>query len=435
MPHVPAHLLNHAWLDEFNRVERRDPLLGAVHLGAACFWCAALSLGHAPESIAFGILLVVALLRVPRTHALYASLVRSTPFLLYAAWTVWNIASFAWSDVPLHKVGELVPRPLLALLALWPMAARWPLLLGALATGASASAIYTCATSIRLGGVRTRDQAGRLMSHLASASFMASVGACVLLALAVHLRSVRAWLGALVASGVCCLQVAVLAGRASLIFLAAGFVATLAVPSKARLPRARGWTVAAIGALALAAVAVNGPYLLERFRNFHPNAEPDSTIHESLVIPIANERVTLWRVAWQLGWERPLVGHGSNSWKAVGGAYIKEHQQELGKARDDANFLAALPTPHNMYINAWFTLGGVGVVLFLCMVATMLHGCFRNAANSWTGRAMLGVAAVWCVAGLFTAVDQIAVGAAVLALLVASACMRPPSARSSVSWI
>jgi hypothetical protein len=48
---------------------------------------------------------------------------------------------------------------------------------------------------------------------------------------------------------------------------------------------------------------------------------------------------------------------------------------------------------------------------------------------------MLGVAAVWCVAGLFTAVDQIAVGAAVLALLVASACMRPPSARSSVSWI
>jgi hypothetical protein len=59
---------------EFEAVERRDPTWSAIHLLAAMAWCAAISLGRAPEAICFGILAAVTVIRLPSTARLYPAL-------------------------------------------------------------------------------------------------------------------------------------------------------------------------------------------------------------------------------------------------------------------------------------------------------------------------------------------------------------------------
>ncbi len=311
------------------------------------------------------------------------------------------------------------------MLALWPLMHRLNLIVASLAVGALTSACFTLAASFGAEGIRARENAGRLIRHLFSASFMGVVGACALTAFAVHARTLTTWVTALVASGACCLQVAVLAGRASIVALAAGLGGLHLRRALRSMPWSRTATLAAILATTAAAAVLNGPYLAERFRNFQPGAEPDSTIHDTLIVPIANERVTLWRVAWAMGWDRPIAGHGVDTWKAVGGAHIAANYQHYGKSKSDAAFLASLPSPHNMYLNTWFTTGIVGVCLLVGMSYLLLIGFWRAAPRSWMGRAMFGITVSWCVAGIFAAADDIAVGSSVLAIMVAARAALP----------
>jgi O-antigen ligase len=425
---LTGNLTSSAWVEPFRAVERRDPTLAFLHLAAACLWSACISFGHAPEGIAYGALLVAAALRVPRTFTLYRPLLGSLPFLFFAAWTAWRLCSHMWSDVPLQRWSELFPRPFFATLALWPLVHRLNMIIASLAVGALVGACYTVVTSVGTEGVRARENAGRLIRHLFSASFMGVVGACALAALAVHARKFNAWAVALVASGACCLQVAILAGRASMVALAAGLGALLLRRAQRSMPWSRTATLGVIVAVIAAAAVVNGPYLAERFRNLHPSAEPDSTIHDTLILPIANERVTLWRVAWTMGWDRPITGHGVDTWKEVGGAYIAANYESYGKSKGDAAFLASLPSPHNMYLNTWFTTGAVGLCLLVGMSLLLLNGFWRATPSSWMGRAMLGIAMTWCVAGIFAAADDIAVGSSVLALMVVARAALPAMA-------
>lgn len=400
-------------LEPFRAEERRWPTLAAVHLAIGMAWCVALSVSGGAESVTFALLMAVALARAPSTIRLYGALFRCLPFQLYFAWVVWQVASNLWSVAPVESWAEaLVSRRTLALIALWPLAARWRELLAALCSGALLGAV-AAAVAVAWHGRLSLEAADLLIAkYRSSAGPLAAAGIVAAVAVMMGARSWALWWGALVALGFYALQLCALAGRAPALGAAAGVLTVLIRSGHFVGAIPRRYTLATLAAgLLVGGVVLGGP-LVERFSQVQVRDSDGVSLERS------NIRMVLWREAWNRGWERPIVGHGALAWRGSVGAEIAKDPGRFGVGASQAARLSQGNHAHNTLLGAWYGTGAVGVALLVGMLASVVVSLWRAAPRDWAGAAALGITGVYLVAGIFDDLGNVSVGGFLVALLV-----------------
>ncbi|WP_430868337.1 O-antigen ligase family protein [Demequina aurantiaca] len=199
--------------------------------------------------------------------------------------------------------------------------------------GPSAQALFTTGPNNVLDPLK----AGGLFVNGNVASMFLGTAALVFVAVALHFRRAWAgWVAALAALGV--LATGSKTGLLLLILLP--IAAALLVVASGRAG------VLAAAALLPALVAVGlaiPPFLSTRFPQYF--SELDAS---------AADRAPLWRAAWQLFGEQPLVGLGYGNWA--------EHAEAaVGRT---------IP-PHNLLLASWVNTGIVGLILTIAIITTV----------------------------------------------------------------
>jgi len=88
------------------------------------------------------------------------------------------------------------------------------------------------------------------------------------------------------------------------------------------------------------------------------------------------ERASLWQTHWQAFLDRPLIGHGLNTFRDINAHYATpEHWAALH----------VVGAAHNIYIQALEETGLIGMALFTAMLAGPLWRAFRQAVHGGRG--------------------------------------------------
>ncbi len=100
-------------------------------------------------------------------------------------------------------------------------------------------------------------------------------------------------------------------------------------------------------------------------------------------------RLVIWQYASNLIMERPVAGHGIRTSRALNKETnpIPFVYMDKGKL-EQGNTKAIALHPHNGIMQLWLELGGIGAMIGLALVLSILHG-IRNAATSPLGKALL----------------------------------------------
>lgn len=150
-----------------------------------------------------------------------------------------------------------------------------------------------------------------------------------------------------------------------LALLAAYFAKSLA---KAEVVRKVGQTVVFVLVIGVSASVMRGMI----FEN-NISLTDRATFQNNEVATSIDERIDFWIGAWELMWERPLVGHGPFSFKYL---YQAEKQRE---------FLAIADHPHNVFLKIGAENGAVAFfafVLFFMFVLAVWISRFRQLESS-----------------------------------------------------
>ena len=151
--------------------ERADPRGHAIHLGIALLWAAMQSITIAGEGIAWGLLVAIALLRLPRIHRAYRPVWRDRLWWVLVAWFGWSSLTVLWGPDARPAVASGIPdRWLITPLLLWPIMGRAWLLLGAFAVDGALHACIAIALSWDGSGWGSYDRF-RALSNLSSAQW------------------------------------------------------------------------------------------------------------------------------------------------------------------------------------------------------------------------------------------------------------------------
>ncbi len=140
----------------------------------------------------------------------------------------------------------------------------------------------------------------------------------------------------------------------------------------------------AVFATSAALVGVGGPSgVQERF-----SSEPVGTsdLNERLFSVSGNGRSELFRIAWDAGRERPLVGYGSGSFE-----YLWYERRPNRLVVRDA---------HSLYLETVAELGVIGLVILLAGLGTLVVGALRARRQRFVASG-LGVLAAWSAASAF----------------------------------
>lgn len=262
--------------------ERDDPRGHALHLAAAAAWGVCQSIANTPEGIAWGVLLAVTVIRLPKIHAAYGPALRSPAWILLLLWMVWMLVSVTWTHPRVDQVGALRPiRWLATPLLLWPVM-RYPwFLLGAIALGGFVQAIVVVVSSIRADQMPTYSDLSGLtgfgdLQIVMGTLFAILIGA----ASAVTVRTMLWRPALLVVSALAMYVVIQSGGRTSLLAGVASLLVLIIRPHRARLAlRFLGAAIAVTAVVVLAnlsGVGVKGwDRLVAEFRQVSPPAAVD----------------------------------------------------------------------------------------------------------------------------------------------------------------
>jgi len=88
-------------------------------------------------------------------------------------------------------------------------------------------------------------------------------------------------------------------------------------------------------------------------------------------------RTDLWRVAWRITEDNPVIGAGLNQFRAE----AKRHVREPGALNSVELIVDQPQTPHNVYLQVLAETGVVGLFLLLLAVATCAHAAWRAAVR------------------------------------------------------
>lgn len=420
-------------LEDFRSVERQDPIGSAVHLCVAVAWAASVAIGRVPEGVLWGVLVVIAVVRVHRTWHLYYAMFASRPWRWLALVWLWGLLVILWSpewpDSALEWLKFAVPRAFFIVPMVWPLLHRWRMLVWALAIGAGVAALASVANV-------------QLISHRYSAGLLADVGVAAAVAIMVHSSSIRVYFWGLLACGAVEAQLALMQGRAAFLASGAAIIAILARPLRKPGVVPNWLTAAAMVVVGVGVLALGGGSMVKRFgepfkllqqeratqvqgesKQLTPAQIQAQEARVSRTVPTLNVRIVLWRIAWERSLERPLLGHGHGAWKPAVRQAVSTDPTRYGADVIGEGWLAVTPPPHahNVLFDQVFTKGLIGLVFFLGLLACLWRRTWAMAGHDAARTAMLGILAAWCVGATMTGADQITIGVCVLSLLTLAA--------------
>lgn len=402
--------------ERFDEVERSDPVMAFVHLVAACAWMATVSIARAPEGIAFGILVAVAAVRVPRTARLYPGLFASGAFVLFLAFVEWQVLSVLWSSAPNLGVRDMLPRFVFVPLALWPVMHRWTAMMVALVAGAAVHGGVLTGVAIARTGWRPGQANGLLTKDICmtGVAFAVAVGAVA------GRPWGRGWFGGASRGGALVTLVLgqlILGQRMPVIASAAGGAVAVARPRPGR--RHAPWAWIGVGAVA---IAVAGGFLAASPRNrawisssWSLVAADAGTVTDDRLMKVTGARLPLVRLGLELWWEHPVFGHGARSYALASKDRFTCAPADYGVPPTQSGVMSALACAHNAFLDEASERGIVGVGLLVALLAACWWRAWR--LDPWSGTA--GMLGVWTVACLTQSMTVRGVAVLLLAVIVA----------------
>ena len=417
-----------AWMDPHARLEaaeRADPAGHAMHLAAAAAWGFAQSISNAAEGIAWGILLAVCVLRIPKAWRCWSVPLRSPLWLALAAWSSWIALSALWSPVQQPSMRDHFPdRWLLTPLMLWPVMGRAWVVLAAIAAGAFVQAGIAIALSwgptgmARYMSVRSASAFGQLQWQLHCAVALGAAG-------------IR-WLPlpGRVASGAGLAAALVVVSRAATRITALSSVAAMAIVATRPPPRTasgRRARIAAVACLvALVAVAAFLPVGIRIRKNaLSALRAADGDAAMRLVDSMTGHRSTLAAAALDIGSEHPWAGSGRGAFQALLPEWARERQHLYPEQATILEPLTAgtINDAHNAFLQS-FVDAGVGAALLLAaLLAGILVRLWRASRSDAVAAAALALLSA-IVLGAFSHPIAAKAPGAIIAVCLAVA-MRP----------
>jgi O-antigen ligase len=421
---------------EFEAVERRDPTWSAIHLLSAMAWCAAISLGRAPEAICFGILAAVAVIRLPSTARLYPALLRSPVFVALLAFAAWRGVAIFWSPNEQASWKDALMRAALVPALLWPLSHRWRQLAVAMATGAAVSA--TAMLGRNFDGHRfLRYESGkRLIGTPATVAMVLAMGVSLSAAWAMAARERAARIVAAVAALLCVGGMLVLDFRTGYVAAFGGFC--WAALCSARDPRRRRALVAGAAVVAIAGAATVGALSwrsadqLGALRQLMSGEDRSDHANDAAQIAyrFTSARSPVWLGAVAIWRSHPIIGAGTRSWGREFPPIVNAEHERLGVPAAPATIaaIAKLPGAHNAYLEELAERGIVGFLLLAAVLVLSARTLWRQcpAVDAVMASALL---AAWMTAALAESQSSQGVPTLLLCFVVARAAI--PHIRSS----
>lgn len=403
-------------------VRARDRHGDALHAAAAVAFVFLSALDQAPNSVAFAILLPVAIVRFAVFPVLFTPLLRWPPFWLGLGWVAWSALSALWSPLGAGALSTLsTQRALLALVALFPVIDRarllaWTLVLAA-ATNSGAQVLQRIGWIAQPGGLTWRPTGIVAIPAVAAIN----AGIAILLALGLMVRerpAARAALGVLVA--LCAAGLVLSSSRhaaLSLVFPLLLLPVFLVVGGHVR-PRTILQSAVACAAVAAAALALFGREFLGYFEAAQRDAE--AAMRGETGFSSIHARLFWWRLGLEEWLAHPVKGGGLASFQGFVDANpaTADFVAASGIAREEV----LQRHPHSSYARALAETGAVGFVLLLgAIVACLRCGLARAGRDPLIAAATAAVFFIaLATAGECIELMNVAYAPAVVAIAIAS---------------
>ena len=385
-------------------------VVARAHEGAALLWIAMLVVGNAPESIAFIVLLVTAVVRMVVDPGAWKGYFQKARCLLpFAMLCMWCVCAAAWSSSSTSKAVQSAPiRPLFGLAALL-IAVRGPW--AALLTLAASSTVMLTISAVKV-------LANPSLFRGYSEDFpgiMQSYSSTCLIAGALINGSVAAMIATrqrrYVAIGAVPLSVAAIVLRAtgSRMGAIAALIGTMtSVVSLVMSKCAHRWRlVIAVTMLTVVggALFLNSSASTRLFPIIY--GAPDKAFNgkpldgtAAFLHRVAGDRGPIWFVALSLAGQRPMFGWGSKSWKNIYPAEAKRLSPALGLEDPKViSTLASMPQAHNTFLQVFVEQGAIGLML-LCWVLVECWHRSKQVQDPILRAVLLGVLMVWLTQGM-----------------------------------
>ena len=353
--------------------ERADPRGHAIHVALAVLWAFVQSITNAGEGIAWGMLLAIAILRVPKVWWCWVPALRDPLWWVMVAWFAWTSLTTLWGpDLGASTPSRVPDRWLLTPFMLWPVMGRPWLVLGAMAAGGAAHACVALVLSWKGGGWGTYGEV-RGLSALTMTQWQ-FLSAFVLSVAGARWMAGAARAAAILAAVPAALGVWILAVRTVM----AAAIAGAAVAFLRPFPRARRarWGLA----LACVATVFAGAWLVARspaWQRVEESIEQASELRaegrrDAAIATASGARLTLIRAALDIGREHPILGGGAG-WFAARlpqWAFVQVAREGRESELFAGLVQGSIKDAHSTLLQAWVD-GGIPSAALL---ATLLFG-------------------------------------------------------------
>jgi O-antigen ligase len=360
------------------RLEAEDPRGHALQLLAAMAWCLLGGLGSTAESVGWGVLLAIALIRLPKSWATYRPAIRDPVWILMGVWWLWGLLSLTWAVPGTDLVEGMHPyRWLLTPLLLWPVAGRPLVLLSCLGIGVFIQTVATLLMSWGPEGL-ARYTEMRGLTNVGNLSWDLTV-ALILATAAIRFATWRELPGGLAMLAVASIAVAHAAFRFSLVTIALSVTVLLARPRTRWRSSGRWMLIAAMISVGVVLFVREDTAAVERTRQ-------ELTLLRSMswgeaVIRAGSSRGGGIVAAVEFIGQRPWFGGGRASYPVLLEAWTSRRAAE---SPDDAPLyenIATITNPHNIYLLSWVEGGVVSVLLVTGGLWTLAVRLWRRSAR------------------------------------------------------
>jgi O-antigen ligase len=402
---------------------RRDPIGHHVHTALAAIYVLLLVLTTAPKDIAFAILLVYALMRMPHTWRTYTFLVRDPMGALLIGWGLWQGISLAWSADRGQGLEEWrACRVLFTVIAIWPVVTNVAWLIGAMLVGVLAQNVVQLLQHLEWFGLAP-GMNGRLrgLLHPIHTATICTMAMCWHLSAMLHRPgALRFWL---FAAGLVAASVGLVFTGSRGPWIAAGVALPFAlVVTALRRPPARRVGLVLIVAAVVGGVAAwpsLGPFVAKRVEQARVDlAAAESGDYDTHV----GLRLAMWRSAWRAFREAPIGGVGTGGYGEAAGR--DEH----------AALLSGESHAHSMYMHVLACNGLVGVGLLAGVIVIALARGWRDPPDHLFADGNLPALIAWLVGAMFDAYQLTGqLFGVLLVLMVVTTPLRPDARERSPS--
>jgi len=407
-----------AKIDErFAEVRERDAVGHRVHVAFAMAHAFALPLAPAPEAIAFGLLVLYAVIRLPNTWRLYPRVLRAPALLAFAAWMAVHAASILWSIDQAEGLTELKAfRVILLPLALWPVLDCVAWILGSLLGGVLVMNGIQMAQLLNLFGLSTQgdDRARALLHPIQTSAFSLAAVTLYVAAAAPAARAwaagAKRWLLATLGGGGAALAGLVFAGSRGA-WIAAAVVLPIMiiviVVRRGMSARALAISIVVLAGLVAPVGYFGGGYVVRRVHD--GIAEYRAAIHEGDYLSGVGKRVVMLIWAWRFFEESPAFGRGAGSFRELtrdtaeyaamlAESHVVRRSMERGDG-GDGRLTAA--HPHSMYLHVLTSTGILGAVPFVAFLVLVVRQVIRSPRDHPFALAMPFVLLGWLIGTQF----------------------------------